>query len=497
MPKHQDSSTQKLKSTAQSALLWAGGFTFLRDISQFAVMIILVRLLSPADYGTMALVQSIIGMAAVFSFQTFSSHALQLRDPSEIDWQTHFSAAIAINSLISILVLLIAAALWFFDTYRGVSAPLAALSIVFVIEAPGTLRHRMLEANHLWGRYRSLLILGTLLGLVSGLIVAILGGGVWALVIQPAMFGIPAVIDLFIFEKFRPDWTWNKARWSETFRFGLDRVGSSLAGRGRNLNESIFLTGVYDLATLGVFSRANGLANLLAGRLGTTVMAALYPVITRADRGSERFKRLSSLLLRGVVWITVPAASMLTLIAEDIVLFIYGPKWEAVVPLLPIAAALTAAIGIWNVLTSLLVANEGSRQALWMDVIAAVSAIALAFWLIPSGADTYLFGLLIHALLSIVLTSLLLVHHSAITILGLVTAFTPALVATSLGVCAVEAVRTWIGTAEFLVQRLALDMALFSLTYVAVLRVAFHNATKELLMSIPGGATMSRYLRMR
>ena len=72
----------------------------LRDVAQFGLMLVLVRLLSPADYGTAVFAQSIIGMLAIISYSTFSQHALQIREPATIDWQAHFTAATVINVLI-------------------------------------------------------------------------------------------------------------------------------------------------------------------------------------------------------------------------------------------------------------------------------------------------------------------------------------------------------------------------------------------------------------
>ena len=154
-----------LGASARASLLWGGGFTLLRDLAQFGVMLILVRLLTPADYGTAALAQAIIGLVAVVSFGTFSAHALQMRDPDEIDWQAHFTAAAAINVTLAALVLALAYALSFTTRYAEAALPLAALAVIFIIEIPGTLRHRMLEANHDWKRFRLLLIIGTFLGL--------------------------------------------------------------------------------------------------------------------------------------------------------------------------------------------------------------------------------------------------------------------------------------------------------------------------------------------
>lgn len=486
----------RLGESARAALLWGGGFTLMRDVAQFVTLLILVRLLTPADYGTAALAQAIVGLASVVSVGTFSGHALQMRNPDEIDWQAHFTAATVINTTLAILVLALAFAISFTTQYAQVALPLAALAVVFIIEIPGTLRHRMLETAHDWKRFRLLLIVGTFLGLGSGLLVAMMGGGVWALIVQIPMLGLPAAIDLLLIQRFSPDWTWSWARWRETFRFGLDRIGSGLVGRGRVLNEQVLLSGLYDLATLGIFTRATGLATLLAGRIGSVAMMSLHPVVTRAERGSARFRRLADLVLRGVVWTTVPAAAFLGLAASDTVALLYGAQWASVAELMPFAAIAIGLGGIITALSSLLVANDDTRAAMWLDVAAAVSAVALAFLLIPRGAWTFLAGLGVHGFVIAVAAIALLWHRRAVSIGGALAAFAPALVSCAAGTAAVLALRHAMGTSEHLVLRLVVDASVFGFSYIAALRLAFARPLADLLDVAPGGSTLARGLRL-
>jgi O-antigen/teichoic acid export membrane protein len=482
--------------SARASILWGGGFTLLRDVAQFGVMLILVRLLTPADYGTAMLVQAIVGVFSMISYGTFSLHTLQHRNPDEIDWQAHFNMAAVLNIAIATLVLALAFGLSFVDHYREVAPPLAALSVVFLIEIAGTLRHRMLEVEHNWKRFRLMLIFGTFLGLSTGLAVGLMGGGVWALIVQPPLLGLPAAIDLLVVQRFRPKWAWTWMLWRDTFRFGVDRVGAGLAGRGRLLNENILLSGLYDLATLGVFSRGIGLVMLIAGRVGPLATMSLYPVITRSEAGSLRFQRLAELLLRGVVWITVPAAAFLGIAAHDTVSLLYGLQWGAVVPLVPLAACAVGLGGIIAALSSLLVANNDSRTALSLDVGAAVSGIAVAVALIPFGIWTYLAGLSLHALLITIAATVLLVRRNAMRGAGVASAFIPAIVATFAGTVAVVAWRAVSVGSDWLFLRLLTDLTVFAMANVLVLRLVFSRSLGELLDVVPGGAWMRLSLRL-
>lgn len=485
-----------LGASARASLLWGGGFTLLRDVAQFGVMLILVRLLTPADYGTAAVAQAIIGVAAGFSYATFSLHALQMRDPADVDWQVHFTSGAVLNTVVAVLVLLLAFGLSLSKRFHDVALPLAALSVVFLIEIPGTLRHRMLEAHHDWKRFRLLLTIGTFLGLGLGLLVALLGGGVWALIVQPPMFSLPAAIDLLLIQRFRPDWTWHWARWRDTLSFGLDRTGSGLIGRGRILIEQMLVSGLYDLATLGIFSRANGLAMLIAGRIGSLAMMSLYPVVTRADSGSARFQRLADLVLRGVVWITLPISIFLGIVAHDTVALLYGPQWGAVTLLLPLAAFAVGLGGIITALSSLLVANNNSRYALSLDVIAAISGIAVAVILIPFGVRTYLAGLCVHATVVAMVAVVLLVRRGGASRAGVASAFVPAAVSATMGALGIVIGRAVSGGSDWFVVRLLSDGMLFGTVSLLVLRFAFSQPLAELIDVAPGGAWMRQRLKL-
>lgn len=488
------SEVSSLGASARASLLWGGGFTLLRDIAQFATMLVMVRLLSPDDYGSAALAQSIIGLISVVSFGTLVTHAFQLHDPSEVDWQAHFTAAAVINSTLFCLTLVLAWGLSFSDRYHSAALPLAGLAVVLLVEIPGTLRHRMLETRHEWKRFRILVIIGTLLALVIGLIVAYQGGGVWALVVQVPIFGLPAAIDLFWHGKWQPNWSWSWARYRNTAKFGVNRMGAAAVMRGKQTVEQTLLAGAYDFGALGVFTRSIGLATLVAGRIGSVTMMSLYPVITRAEQRSDRFQRMAGLVLRGVCWTTIPAAILLALCAEDVVALLYGPKWHAVMPLLPFAAVGVALSGIGTTLSSLLLASNAVKASLLIDLISACIAVALAFWLVPISIKIYLVGLAGHGLIVLLLTLVTLVAKSGIARTAILPAFLPTLLACAGATLAVEGVRLLQAGQGVLELRLAVEAVAFFAAYSLIMRIGFPGAVSELLEVAPGGQRIRRLL---
>jgi O-antigen/teichoic acid export membrane protein len=494
MPSLTASKWKSLGSSARASLMWSGGFTLLRDLAQFAVMLILVRLIGPSDYGTVALAQSIVGFISVASFGVLITHALQLRDPAQVDWQAHFTAGLIVNSALFVVTLVVAHILSRVPHYQASALPLAVLALTFLLDIPATLRHRMVQVEHDWMRFRALLMIGTLLSLAMAVLIALAGGSFWALVVQPLLFGLPATIDLFWNTKWKPDWSWSWARYRDTVRFTTSRVAVGVLSTGRAMTEQATMATAYDFVALGVFSRAVGLATMAAGRIGMVAPAAIYPILTRAEQGSAQFRRYASLVLTGVCWTTIGAAVFIALASSDLVALLYGPTWTEAAPLLPLAAVSIGANGILAAITNLLLANNEVRACLWVDLATTSSGIAIALWLIPVGAATYLAGLTALNLGLVLLALAVLRSRSTIDAAGVTKAFVPGLVAGSMAAMAVLGLRQTVGISPYLVVRLTVDGLVVALTYGLTLRIAFAGPLAELADVIPGGRRLARSL---
>lgn len=485
-----------LASVARGAVLWGGGSNLLHDLLQFTTMLVLVRLLTPEDYGRAALAQTALILISVVSFKTFAPHSLQLRDPAAIDWQSHFTAATALNLFAFALTLVAAGVLSLTDRYAKAALPLAVLSILFLIEIPATLRHYMVQAAFEWGRFRVLTFIGAFLASILAITIAALGGGVWALIVPALLVGLPAVVDLFLLAKWRPNWSWSWRKYRETTHFGINRMGSAGLIAGRQIVEQMALAGLYDFAVLGVFTRSVGLATMSAGRIGAVVVVSLYPVITRAEPRSDRFRRIAGLVLRGVAWMTIPAAIFLALAAPDMVGLLYGSKWTGVTPLLPVAAAQVALGGLAVTANELLLANDDMRVCLGIDILSAMVGVALVFWLLPEGPQLYLCGLAVQSVLVLTLTLIALRATGGIHLAALRAAFVPPIAAGLMAGGTLAVLRSATHSIDVLTVRVGMDALVFAMAFLLVIRLGFAGPLRELLHVAPGGRQLASVMHL-
>lgn len=481
--------------SARRALLWAGGATIVSDIAQFAAMLILVRLVSPAEYGQAALALGLYGVIAVFSFATFAQHVLQFRDPERVDWSVQLSGALFINVFLFLLSCGVAWALYSTEKFAAAAIPFLLLSTTFILEIPGTLHLKYLQAHHKWARFRSLYLGGTLLGLAVGVLVAAIGGGVWAVVISTPLLIVPASIDYLIHNRHRVASIQDWRQYRETFRFGLNRIGAALLSRGRVAFERGAVSSIYDFDALGVFNRSNGLANLVAGRIGQLAMQAMYPIVTRAEVGSSRFRRAADLVFRGACWITIPAGVFLALAADPVVRVIYGQGWLLVVEILPAAAAVAVATSISQVLALLLLANNNTRLSLLVDVVHGATAIALIVLVLPNGLVPFLWGLAATGTAASAVSYGLLWWQNGIQARSIMLSAFPPLVSAIVAGWTAQWMMLFMDMANSsAIAQMTLFVLCFAMVVSAMHRILFPNALSELLQVMPGAHGLRRVL---
>lgn len=487
----------ELGRAARGAVLWGAGFTLLSDVLQFLTMLVLVRYLTPKDYGQAALARGVLGFLAVASFKVLVTHSYQMRDPKLVDWQAHFTAASVVNSAIFGLTVFVSWLLSLTDRYQDAAFPLALLSLSFLIEIPANLRHAMIIVGHDWRRLRILLFTGALIGSAAGLTIALMGGGVWALIVPSLFNGFPFIIDLFLVAKWRPDLSWSWPRYRQTASFGATRMASGWLTAGRDTAEQMTITGTFDLTMLGVFSRSLGLATLAANRLSGLVVNSLYPIITRTEAGSDQFRRIASLLLQAVAWITIPAVIFIMLDSDDLVRLLYGPGWISVSSLLPLATVQVGLAGIGAAVYNLLLANNQPRWCFAADVFSAVSSLGLMIFVLPSGPAAYLSGLILRELVSF------LVFFGRLRCIGgipghaLIDSFWPPAAASAAGACALLAAANMLTACNVPFVRLLVQGMAFGTVFVFVLRVLFATPLCALLLHAPGGPRLAEIMGLQ
>jgi O-antigen/teichoic acid export membrane protein len=307
--------------------------------------------------------------------------------------------------------------------------------------------------------------------------------------------GLPLAADFYLGCQARPRLVAGWRRNREVLNFGISRVASAGLNGARQTTEQMTMVGAYDFAALGMFTRAIGLATLISGRFGSLVLSSLYPAITRAEAASEQFRRAAGVSLRGIAWVTIPASCFLGIAAEELVRLLYGPKWDAVASLLPLAAAQVGVMGLGAACYGLLLANQSVASCLAVDIVSGTTGIVLALVFIPRGIETYLLVLLVHGAAILTLILVLLWRSRGIAAGDVARALLPPALASLVAAAAAVLVNDLLFEGGVSAVDLAVKIVVFGLLLAGILRIAVPAALDEMLHLVPGGRHLRRMLR--
>lgn len=482
-----------LVGAARGAVVWGVGLSLFRDGLQFATMLVLVRLLEPAHYGQFALVTAVLGFATGMGFDNFILHVLQYKDDRRINYNFYFTLGTIIHVTLFLFLNLLAFISTLFRFYHESAHLIHFASVLLLLQIPYNLRKAMIQRSFDWPRLTFLEASGLALASVSGIMLALNGAGAYALVAQTVIITLPLTFDLLVLQRWRPLWSWDRELFIEVWRFGTTVAGGSIVMRGRPLLESAAVVYALGYTGMGILNRASGLAVMFCSRPAVELMGILYPVIARVDPAGDERARVGGLLLRAAVWTMLPIAAALALFAEPLIHLLYGPRWDDVVPILPLAMATAGVLGgIVTVLSQLLLAANQPRARLWTELGLLLGVAVAVPAALPWGLGAYVLAVGVAQAAVVVLLCRWCLRLRLLDRGGLRGAFVPAAVAAAVALpCGAAPALLALGHG---IAAAAVGVPLVLGLYLLVLRLAFPDALRELVRHAPGSHRVGRLL---
>ena len=307
---------------------------FLQTIST----VVLARLLTPTDFGLVAMVTAITSLGQAFADLGLSEATIQREDITHRQVSTLFWINVAIGLTLTLITAGLAPVLaWFYREPRLKNITFA-LSLVFLI---GGLRvqHDALLKRQM--RFRSLAIrdvASCALAVPVAIFMAWRGSGYWAIVAFPLTMNSTRML-----------LSWLGIRWIP----GLPRLDSkvrSMVAFGGNIATSYIIYNInrsadgvligwqWGAGPLGLYSRAYNLLMLPIRQLGAPVGNVLVPAFSRVQADPERFARYYLRAVNLITWISTPLFGFLFVAAEPVIVVALGSRWREAAPVFRILA---------------------------------------------------------------------------------------------------------------------------------------------------------------
>jgi PST family polysaccharide transporter len=382
---------------------------------RLASLVVLARLLSPRDFGLVAMVTVVTGVYGVFTSAGLASAAIQRTAITHQQISTLFWINILVGVALAFLCVVTAPVLAEFYHEPRLFWVTIAMGVGFVANAAGVQHSAVLERQLRYVTVTAIELSGQLASIVVGIGMALAGLGYWALV--GAALTSPAVNTIGMWVA--TGWIPGAPKWDadvrSMLRFGGTVTLNTLIVYIAYNFDKLLLGRVWGANALGIYGQAYQLINVPTANINVAIGGVAFSALSRLQGD---LPRLRSYFLKGyslAISVTIPITAFSALFADDIIHVVLGPKWEEAVEIFRLLTPTILIFGIINPLAWLLLSVGLERRSLHIAMVIAPVVIVSFMIGLPFGPAGVAFAYSAGMTLLLVPTVLWCLHGTTVS----------------------------------------------------------------------------------
>ena len=319
---------KSLKERTAGGMLWGGLSNGLMQVIAAVFGLVLLRYLTPDDYGKVAMLNIFAALASALQESGFIAALCNRKEPTHEE----YNAVFWFNLLVSASLYII---LWFCapliaDFYGDKDLiPLArVLFLGFLFSGLGTVQRAYLF-GHLKVRQTSICSLtAMLLSGIVGVTLAIKGFAYWAIVTQAICFVLITQLMAWYFSSWRPTLNFNLAPAWRMFGFSSKLMLTNIVNICNLHAFSVLLGKFFNAYTAGIYTTAKKWNDMATSTINGMVTSTSQPTLAQVADDIGRYRQVFRKMLRFVSFVSFPAMLGLGLVAQEFILLAGGEKWR-------------------------------------------------------------------------------------------------------------------------------------------------------------------------
>lgn len=336
--------------------------------------LILARLLTPADFGVVAMAMFAIGLLEVFGETGVVMYLIRHPDPQRSHFDTVFTLRLLVGlSLATTMLLAAPIGGAFFNEPRVIDVirMLALRPLLYGLENPGIILFR----KHMqFNKDFQFLVLNKVVAFLTTVTVALLLHNYWALVLGILAGGVASTAQSYGMHPYRPRLTLGETRavWSFSFWIMMQTLLVFLNTRV----DELIIGRVKSTTLMGYYTMAADVASSPILEVVAPLGRALFPGIVMLNDNATELAETFGKVMAGVAIVAFSFGVGIALVASDLTQVLLGPKWTPVVPLLRILALSASFLAMVQPLYTLLNAAGRPRLSATLSFVRQIMLVA-------------------------------------------------------------------------------------------------------------------------
>jgi len=353
---------------------------------QLVSTMVLARLLTPQDFGLIAMVVAVTGFMLIFKDLGLSAATVQKAEINHAQISTLFWINTAIGFAIMLITIALApVVVWFYKEPKLLWVTIA-LASGFILSGL-TVQHQALLTRQM--RFSALVVIDIIalsVSIVIGIAGAWAGLRYWALVLMQLAMPLTTVVGVWIASGWRPGLPTLHSGVRSILAFGGNLTGYGFVNYFGRTFDNILLGRYWGESPLGFYTKAYSLLLLPIGQIVAPMTAVAIPTLSRLQNEPERFRHYYLKAIKLISYVSMPLIVAMAVLSNEIVAVVLGKQWMQACPIFRIlaVAALWQPVGstIGWVFVSL---GQTRRMFIWACI--AIPLIIISFLIgLPWGA---------------------------------------------------------------------------------------------------------------
>lgn len=396
---------ESLQNKTKKGLIWSALDRFGTQGISALFAIYLARILSPNEYGLVAMPLVFMTLAYCFIESGFATALVRKQDIKEDDLVTafYFNVAMGILCYMALFFLSPYIAAFYQTPILTNLLKISALSLMIV--SFGTVQQALLTKEIDFKRQARISMCASLTGGILGVVMAKTGFGVWSLIYQSVSAQAVRTLLLWKTSKWRPTGSWNWSSFHYLWNFGSKMLLSAILDVLYNNIYPIVIGKFFSAKDLGNYTTANQLGSLPSSNLTSVMQRVTFPVLSTIQDDDERLARNYRKILRLSAFLIFPLMLGLSAVAPPFVLGILGDQWTGCIILLQLACFYLMFYPIHAINLDLLQVKGRSDLFLRLEIIKKVMGVAIMAVAIPHGIVCMVASGIVSSVLALVINT--------------------------------------------------------------------------------------------
>lgn len=352
---------------------------------QFVVALVLARLMTPEEYGTIGLITIFITIANTFVQSGFATALIQQKDVEDEDYSSVFwiSMLLALGCYLG----LYCTAPWISGFYHTpVLTPLVrVMSIVLFPGAVVSIQTAYVARTLQFDRLFSATMAAVLVSGAGAVLMAMRGAGAWAMAAQQILYYVVLMLVLLFTLHWYPKRIVRTGQLKRLFSFGWKILLSGLIDTVWQNVYGLVIGKKYSNADLGTYNRGEQFPKIIATNLSTAIQSVMLPAYAKVQDEPEKLRHMTAQSMRLSAFVIFPMMAGLIVVARPLVVLLLTEKWLMAVPYLRIMALCYALYPMHIINLQVMNAVGRSDLFLRLEIIKKALGIGILVLSLPFG----------------------------------------------------------------------------------------------------------------